>query len=205
MKKFIMTLVSVLFIGGQLFAGGGGGISDPLVAAVNAAKIDTVKKELETETDVVARLAKKDDQGRTALMWAAYLNYDDDKKKKEEEGKRLDIIKLLIEKGSSLSAKDNDGWTSLMWASWSGMDDTVAVFIEKGADVSVAGKNGWTPLMLAASKGYFKITEALLVKGADKSAANKQNETALKIAEKRLANASDKNKDAFKKVVDLLK
>ena len=206
MKSFFLAFIGILFISGELFAGGaGGGISDPLVAAVNAGKIDVVQKELKAEKDIPARLSKKDNHGRTVLMWAAYLNYSNEEKKKEEETKRLGIIKLLIEKGASLTDRDNDGWTPLMWASWSKMDDVVIYFLEKGADVSVSGKNGWTSLMFAAAKADVKVAKALLAKGADKSSKNKKGETALAIAKKGASEASGKEKVAFEQLVELLK
>jgi ankyrin repeat protein len=62
-----------------------------------------------------------EDQGYTALMWAA------------EEG-RVDTISFLIERGASLNVQNNQGGTALMWSVYELKTEAAKLLLKAGAD-----------------------------------------------------------------------
>lgn len=82
----------------------------------------------------------------------------------------LELLKLLISKGSSVDLADEDGETPLLFAIRSHFVDGVKVLIDQGhVDVNLAEKiNGWTPLMVACMEGFKDIAEILLEAKASK-------------------------------------
>ena len=65
---------------------------------------------------------------------------------------KLEVVKLLIEKGADFKSPDKDGKTPLHWAAYSGKLEVVKLLIEKGADFKSPDKDGKTPLHWAAEK-----------------------------------------------------
>lgn len=70
------------------------------------------------------------------------------------ELKDITLLRLLMEKGSSVDIADDDGETALLLAIRTGFSDGVKLLIEVGhADVNHSEKiNGATPLMIAGIK-----------------------------------------------------
>lgn len=68
--------------------------------------VDAVKEAIEQGVDIDF----KDENGRTALMKAAFMN-------------SLEVAKLLIEQGADVNAKREDGSTPLTWAGSAEMMD----------------------------------------------------------------------------------
>jgi ankyrin repeat protein len=79
-----------------------------------------------------ASINAKDNDGWTALMWAAASGH-------------TPACAFLLEKGANLEATDKDGWTALMFAAYCGHAQTCALLIEKGADVNAKAeeKGAW--------------------------------------------------------------
>ncbi len=123
-----------------------------------------------------------DENGRTPLMWVAYINFRDDNNRKSTEEKRVGIAKFLIEKGADIKAVDNDKWSTLHWAAWSGLPAIAEELINAGIEMSGADKDGNTPLMLASIRGNADVAKILVEKGADKTLKNKNGKTALELA-----------------------
>jgi len=67
----------------------------------------------------------KDRDGYTPLSWAAGYG-------------RLDVVKVLIEKGADVNDNGRDGWTPLMSAVKKGHSQVAELLIEKGASVEIA-------------------------------------------------------------------
>ncbi|KAK8080213.1 hypothetical protein PG997_008031 [Apiospora hydei] len=92
---------------------------------------------------------------------------------------RLEVAKLLIEKGADIKAAENDGRTPLHWASWGGHLEVAKLLIEKGADVKAAENDGRTPLHWASNGGRLEVAKLLIEKGADVKAAENDGRTPL--------------------------
>ena len=97
---------------------------------------------------------ESDDEGRTALMFAAV-------------NKHTDCAKALLEHDADVNARAKDGGTALMLAATSGDIETVRGLLRRGADVSTKfHKTGQTALAIAKQKGYEEIVQLLQAAGA---------------------------------------
>jgi tetratricopeptide (TPR) repeat protein len=90
-----------------------------LQKAVNKGDIKKVQELLDKGADV------NEWNFGTALIWAASEN-------------RLEIAKLLIDRGADLNALGKNGWTALGCAAAEGYGDMVDLLISKGADIDKA-------------------------------------------------------------------
>jgi len=73
---------------------------------------------------------------------------------------RLDMVRLLVQKGASVNEEDDIGETPLRSAAVRGDHDVVKLLIELGADVNVKDRvSGSTPLMLARSPEVIELLE----------------------------------------------
>ncbi|MFZ1984180.1 MAG: ankyrin repeat domain-containing protein, partial [Desulfatitalea sp.] len=86
-----------------------------------------------------ADVHKTDNDGWSALMWAAERNY-------------FNIAQLLLDSGAQVDQPDLEGWTPLMRAAKADHKETVQVLLQKGADVSRKNKEGKSALDYA--KGW---------------------------------------------------
>lgn len=97
---------------------------------------------------------------------------------KDEEGKspveiasiegHLDILRLLIEKGSEMNERNPDtSKTALDMACILGRDNIVKELLEKGAETDLQTKRGYTALHHAAAWGKIKCLKLLIAFGAD--------------------------------------
>lgn len=174
------SIFAVLSIYAADWLKGSGVKTDPIIAAIIQNDIDQMKKLIEAESGRVNNL---DEQGRTPLMWAAYVNYRSAELIAKDEEKRIEAVKLLLEKNADKDLKDKDGWTALLWAAWSGFPKVSEALIGAGADIAAADKRGNTALMIAALRGNASVVKLLIEKGADKTAKNTEGKTAADIAQ----------------------
>lgn len=158
--------------------------------------VEKVQQDLTNGADVNA----KDDDGKTALMVAAY----------NIEGKP-EVARVLLEHGADVNAKDSRGKTALIWAT-DGVHqapEVVRVLLQHGADVNAKDKDGKTALEYArlffhedvanliiahgvanpsrqlvqdASRGSLEAVQLDLAHGADVNAKDKVGRTALMYA-----------------------
>lgn len=186
---------------------------DPLVTAINQEDFDKLKRLFDQDGAALQpEMGLKDEHGRTALMRAAYVNNNTDKHTEESDGKRAEMIPLLIEKGADVDTLDKDGWSALMWASWSGLTKVVDELLQAKADVSVVGKQGHTALTLASMRGNAKIIEMLVQAGADMAVKTGDGRMARELVNLGMAGLSDDPDDQetvakkarFQKVIRLL-
>ena len=92
---------------------------------------------------------------------------------------RADILKILLDNGSSINQRDSQGNTVLHLASMQTQDKVVKFLLDRGAEVDA--ENIWkeTPLQKAAEIGSVTIFEILLEAGADLNHKDKIQRTPL--------------------------
>ncbi|OBZ16637.1 MULTISPECIES: M48 family metallopeptidase [Bacillales] len=96
-----------------------------------------------------------DEEGWTALMWAAQLN-------------ETEIGEALINAGADLNLVESSyEETALTVALYNGSLEMVALLLEEGAFPDLQDSTGWTPLMTAASSGDLEAAKLLLKAGAN--------------------------------------
>ena len=146
-----------------------------------------------------ASVNAKDNDGWTALHWAALGGHEAVVKLLLEKGAELEsknkngwtpllraardgheaVVKLLLEKGAELESKDTDGRTALHWAALGGHEAVVKLLLEKGAELESKDTDGWTPLLQAAAYGREAVVRLLLEKGAELESKNTNGRTPL--------------------------
>ncbi|MDD5021342.1 MAG: ankyrin repeat domain-containing protein [Endomicrobiaceae bacterium] len=96
----------------------------------------------------------KDENGKTALMYACESNTD------------VEVIRILIKKNADVNAATTEGKTALMFACESNKNPKIAdSLVNAGADIKAKTKDGKTPLYYAKknqNQKYIEIFEALL-------------------------------------------
>ncbi|MCA0753788.1 ankyrin repeat domain-containing protein [Paenibacillus sp. N4] len=107
-----------------------------------------------------------DEEGWTALMWAAQLN-------------DTETALLLLEAGADPDiAEQSYEETALMVAIYNGSVEMTALLLEQGANPELQDSTGWTPLMSAASGGDIEALQLLLDAGANPDTADDSGRTA---------------------------
>jgi ankyrin repeat protein len=48
---------------------------------------------------------------------------------------RIEVVKLLLDRGTNINHKANNGWTSLMWVSSGGHTTIAKLLLDMGVDV----------------------------------------------------------------------
>ena len=104
------------------------------------ARVDA--KAIEELLAAVKRIDQNDDNGRTALMYAAANPTAD-----------TGILEQLIEKGANVQAADNTGKTALMYAAEGGDIGKVRLLLAAGANASVQTQDGKTAADFAKGNG----------------------------------------------------
>jgi uncharacterized protein len=121
--------------------------------------------------DAGADIEAKDEEGKTALIWAANEGY-------------TETCAFLLEKGANVNAKNCNGCTALMYAANEGYAETCALLLEKGAKVDAREDiHCQTALMHAVWIGHARVCELLIMHKARINATDSEGKTVLKIAE----------------------
>lgn len=114
---------------------------------------------------------KKDQDGRTALMWAVSSNHA------EVATEIFKVAKTLSK--FDIDEEDDAGWTCLHIACAIGNLQLVEIFINADANVDAKTNTGQTPLIIATSKLHVDIVRFLLEHKASARVKNDQNQTPL--------------------------
>jgi ankyrin repeat protein len=126
---------------------------EALKEAVFKGDAKQIKELLAKGADVNA----KDNQGMTALMWAAKYGWLHE-----------DTSRLLLEKGADINARANDGSTALMWAARANCYTApiIKILLENGAEMNAKDNLGRTALRWARTVGFPMTAEFLKAQGA---------------------------------------
>ena len=95
---------------------------------------------------------------------------------------RVEIARMLIERGIDVTAQDLYAMTPLHLASQEGHVEVACMLIQRGADVMAQNLYAETPLHLASQEGQVEATRILIDRGADVTAQNKYAMTPLHLA-----------------------
>ncbi len=102
-----------------------------------------------------AEVNTKDNDGWTALMWAARNGH-------------TEIAELLLKHGAEVNAKNNDGETAFIYAVLRVNVDVAELLLRQGADINAKDCGGKTALHLAAEGGNVEAAQFLMRHGANK-------------------------------------
>ncbi|MGG1637773.1 M48 family metallopeptidase [Paenibacillus sp. FSL K6-3182] len=161
----IIVLAVILVLGGSVTIGvtfsksidtfmsslDGPPTDDQMLGAASEADLELVKSLLDAGGNPNAA----DDEGWTALMWAAQLNETAIASSLIDAGAQLNVIEQSYEE------------TALTIALYNESIEMVALLLEEGANPNLQDSTGWTPLMTAAKNGDIEGAELLLKAGAD--------------------------------------
>jgi len=119
----------------------------------NAIMLATFRGNMEGVRRLLDAGASPDNDGWTAMHYAAF-------------GGHGDIATLLIDRGADLDAIAPNGQTPLMFAAGGGNLALVQILVEADADMDVEDYEGGTALMLALKNGHAAVVEYLRSEGA---------------------------------------
>lgn len=97
-------------------------------------------------------------------------------------GGELDVVRKLLDAGTSVMSRDVHQWTPLHLAASKGQLAIVELLLERGADVSATHDQGSRPIHVACNKPYEAIVARLLKAGAKVDDVNTSGFTPLAIA-----------------------
>jgi ankyrin repeat protein len=89
------------------------------------------------------------DEGTTALMTAAGINWIPVQTYTRSDAEYLEVAKLCLDHGADINAIDIEGFTAMHGAANRGFDAMVKLLAEHGAHLDVKDKEGRTPLTFA--------------------------------------------------------
>ncbi|XP_052810477.1 uncharacterized protein LOC128238522 isoform X2 [Mya arenaria] len=110
-----------------------------------------------------------DQDGRTALHYAALNGYPD-------------VARFLVEKGCDIDIQDDSGYTALHRAASQGHLEVITTLLEAGCDPNTQDEHGNAAIHEAAWNGYSKTLELLVKFDANVSIVNKAGFTALHLS-----------------------
>lgn len=102
--------------------------------------------------------------GWTALHIACFKNH-------------LDICKLLIGAGASVSEKDNDDCTPIFIAAMNHNNEICNLLLSSGASFSAQNKDGFTPLHIAVRENDFELCATLIERGSEVNLPDREGRT----------------------------
>ncbi len=160
MKKAIVFIILALVFTLSMAA------AEPIVEAAKTGDFQALKDILENNP---SKIHAKDEDGYTALHWAAIRAH-------------WDIAKYLIEKGADLNVVGGDGGTQINWAVHHDNVDIVKILIDKGARLNIRNQWGMTELHTAIWRGNIHVVEYLLDHGSNPNIKTNEGWTAMHYA-----------------------
>ncbi|XP_075042642.1 histone-lysine N-methyltransferase EHMT2 isoform X2 [Mixophyes fleayi] len=105
----------------------------------------------------------QDNGGWTPIIWAA-------------EHKHIDVIRMLLMRGSDVTLEDNEKNICLHWASFTGSTEIAEVLLNAQCDLHAVNFHGDTPLHIAAREGFSNCVNLFLSRGADTEVRNNEGD-----------------------------
>jgi ankyrin repeat protein len=152
--------------------GGKSGAPKSIVAAVNTANVEAVKKHLSSGgeeskkiKDVFLTAVRMDHREIVGLLLSSGTDLKAKLDDSLHQAKSVEVAKLLIEKGANVNAKDEGGWVplhsiinlrSMMPASDKNQNNSIQIvelLVTKGANVNALNDEGKTPLDMFGPAG----------------------------------------------------
>ncbi|MCE9528938.1 MAG: ankyrin repeat domain-containing protein [Planctomycetales bacterium] len=134
-------------------------------AAFDAINIDDPEA-LRHQLDGALRVDHSEPDGTTLLMHAAWKC-------------RLEMVKLLLERGADIQVRDNRGHTAVFYSVFTHSPTCLKLLAEHGGNVNDTNRKGQSVLMRAVSEGSARCTQMLLQLGADVNYRSPDGTTAL--------------------------
>lgn len=129
--------------------------SPELVGQLHQAALDGDVKGVGQALESGANVNGMDEEGRTALMFAAFNGHSG-------------IVLTLLDKGAGIDRRDQMGRTSLLYAATGPFPETVKILLDKGAEPNVVDSDEhFSPLMHAAAEGNLDVVKILLEAGSN--------------------------------------
>ncbi len=149
----------------------GAGAADPHFnrELAEAAQRNDVAKATAALGSPSLRIDMQDFEGNTALFYAINAG-------------SAEVVRLLIEHGSSAEQRNADGMTPLMLAAHRGDTKMLEILIKGRGAIDLKDRHGRTALMLAAWAGQTEIISRLLAAKADLNVQDNEGWTALMFA-----------------------
>lgn len=95
------------------------------------------------------------------------------------EGKEVDRVRDLLDKGVDINSQDTQGRTAIMIATYANDVEMVKVLIAEGADVDIQDNMLNNPFLYAGAEGYMEILKLMIAAGADPTITNRYGGVAL--------------------------
>lgn len=123
--------------------------------------------------DKGANIALKKNDGETAISFARHGNHKEVAEMLDQvdqliaaSGKGdLNLVKQIVDRGTSINARGEGGRTALTEAAYGGHVEIVKLLLERGADVAAKKDDGATPLSISRGATNQRITAMLIEKG----------------------------------------
>jgi ankyrin repeat protein len=150
------------------------------MVAARTGKTDAISSFLKHGADV----NKTNNEGQTALMWAA-------------SAKNAAAVKLLIDNKADVNAKSHaapppkpldtifsapypvGGMNALLFAARQNDRESATILLDGGADVNQGAADGTSPVLVAILNGHYALGSYLLARGANPNAADGKGRGAL--------------------------
>lgn len=120
-----------------------------LIDATKANNFDLVQTLVQDGADIDF----PDDNGTTALMFAAYIG-------------SVELVQFLSQSGANLDLHNIHNYTALTFAVSAGHHNKVDILVQAGVQLNIQCNFGFSALAIAAQAGYFEIAQILVRAGA---------------------------------------